>query len=150
MNNAKPWIFSVSHKNGLAADAERQNITAVSLALIQLSGADDPKALYSTLSWQQATHLGYYLIEHGSRISSFEQAQAVLQVELHTELNETPTHATTITAAHGIVFHGDTFLVTDFTRYGNWAETVCGDLHQVQLEMIDSNVSGTFAICLFY
>ena len=74
----------------------------------------------------------------------------VLQVELHTELNETPTHATTITAAHGIVFHGDTFLATDFTRYGTWAETVCGDLHQVRLEMIDSSAPGTFAICLFY
>ncbi|MCS8004258.1 hypothetical protein N0738_13220 [Pseudomonas aeruginosa] len=45
MNNAKPWIFSVSHNSGLAANAERQNIPTVSLALIQLSGADDPKAL---------------------------------------------------------------------------------------------------------
>lgn len=150
MNNAKPWIFSVSHNSELPANSEGQNIPAVSLALIQLGGVDEPKSLYSKLSWQQAAHLGHYLIEHGPLISSFEQAQAVLQVELHTELNETPTHATTITAAHGIVFHGDTFLATDFTRYGTWAETVCGDLHQVRLEMIDSNVSGTFAICLFY
>lgn len=150
MNNAKPWIFSVSHNSGLAADAERQNTPTVSLALIQLSGADDPKSLYSTLSWQQATHLGYYLIEHGSRISSFEQAKAVLLVELHTELNETSAYATIITAAHGIVFHGDILLAADFTRYGTWAETVYGDLHQVRLEMIDSSAPGTFAICLFY
>lgn len=150
MNNAKPWIFSVSHNSGLAADAERQTVPAVSLALIQLGGADERKSLYSTLSWQQAIHLGHYLIEHGPRIRSFEQAHAVLQVELHTELNETPAYATTITAAHGIVFHGDTFLATDFTRYGTWAETVCGDLNQVRLEMIDSSAPGTFVICLFY
>ena len=41
MNNAKPWIFSVSHNSGFTADAERQTIPAVSLALIQLGGVDD-------------------------------------------------------------------------------------------------------------
>lgn len=74
----------------------------------------------------------------------------MLQGELNTELNAAPAYATTITAANGIVFHGDTFLASDLTPYGTWAETVCGYLHQVRLEMIDSSVPGTFTICLFY
>ncbi|UFQ97313.1 hypothetical protein [Pseudomonas wenzhouensis] len=150
MNNAKPWIFNASYNNGIAARAEYQSVPAVSLALIQLGGAGGPKCLYTPLSWQQATHLGHYLIEHGPQINSFEQAQAALQVELDTELNTTPDFATTISAANGIVFHDDTFLAADFTPYGTWAETVCGDLHQVRLEMIDSRAPAPFAICLFY
>lgn len=146
MNNAKPWIFTVSYNNGTA----RQRALSVSLALIQLGGACDSKCLYTPLSWQQATHLGHFLIEHGPQISSFEQAQAALQDELNTELNNTSGFATNISAANGIVFHNDTFLAADFTPYGTWTETVCGDLHQVRLEMINSNASTTFAICLFY
>ena len=150
MNNAKPWIFTASHQSGTATNAERQSMTAASLALIQLGGVGAPKCLYTLLSWQQATHLGHYLIEHGPQISSFEQAHTQLQGELNTELNAVPDYATTITAANGIVFHDDTFLAADFTPYGIWAETVCGDLHQVRLEMIDSSAPVSFAIYLFY
>ena len=150
MNNAKPWIFTASNNNGIAARAERQSAPSVSLALIQLGGAGVSKCLYTPLSRHQATQLGRYLIEHGPRISSFEQAQAVLQAELNTELNAAPAYAAAITAANGIIFHDEGFLAEDFTAYGTWAETVCGDLHQVKLEMIDSNAPATFAICLFY
>ncbi|HBO8619092.1 TPA: hypothetical protein L5B43_003955 [Pseudomonas aeruginosa] len=150
MNNAKPWIFTASYNSGIATRAEHQSVPTVSLALIQLSGAGGPKCLYTTLSWQQATHLGHHLMEHVPQISSFEQAQAALQGELNTELNAAPAYAATISAANGIVFHDDTFLATDFTLYGIWAETAWGDLHQVRLEMIDSSAPAPFAICLFY
>ena len=150
MNNAKPWIFTTSHQSGTATNAERQSMTAVSLALIQLGGAGGYKCLYTPLSWHQATQLGHFLIEHGPQISSFEQAQAALQNELNTELYAAPAYAPTISAANGIVFHDDTFLAADFTPYGTWAETACGDLHQVRLEMIDSSAPVSFAICLFY
>lgn len=150
MNNAKPWIFNASYNNGIAARAEYQSVPAVSLALIQLGGAGGYKCLYTPLSWHQATQLGHFLIEHGPQISSFEQAQAALQNELNTELYAAPAYAPTISAANGIVFHDDTFLAANFTPYGTWAETVCGDLHQVRLEMINSNAPTTFAICLFY
>ncbi len=150
MNNAKPWIFTASYNSGIAARAECQSVPAVSLALIQLGGVGAPKCLYTPLSWQQATHLGHYLMEHGPQICSFEQAQETLQAELNTELDAVPDYATTISAANGIVFHDDAFLAADFTPYGTWAETACGDLHQVRLEMIDSSAPVSFAICLFY
>ncbi len=150
MNNAKPWIFTASYNNGIAAKAERQSVPSVSLALIQLGSAGSSKCLHTPLSWHQATQFGHYLIEHGPHISSLAQAQAVLQAELNTELNAAPAYAATITAANGIIFHGDAFLATDFTAYGTWAESVCGDLHQVRLEMIDSNAPATFAVFLFY
>lgn len=150
MNNVKPWIFAAPHNSGTATNAESQSAPAVSLSLIQLGGVHDHKCLYTPLSWQQATHLGHYLLEHGPQISSFEQALVMLRGELNTELNATPDYPITITAANGIVFHDDNFLVADFMPYGTWAETVCGDLHQVRLEMIDSGATANFAICLFY
>ncbi|GEM_PF-4826895 len=150
MNNTKPWIFTAFYNSEIAVKAARQSVPAVSLALIQLGGAGGSTCLYIPLSWQQATHLGHYLMEHGPQLSSFEQAQAALQGELDTELSAVPEYVVTITAANGIVFHDESFLATDFMPYGTWAETVCGNLHQVRLEMMDSSAPAPFAICLFY
>lgn len=106
--------------------------------------------MYGAVTWRQVTSLSRYLIEYGSGISTYKQAKTALQRELETSLSQTPNFVAAITAADGIVLHGQDFLVQDYTPYGTWVETNCGDLHQARLGMIDSGAQGTFAICLFY
>lgn len=150
MSNAKPWIFPAIPSNAHAADADIRNVKVLTMTLIQLDGAGGAQCLYGVITWQQATYLSRYLVEHGPSVSTYEQAKTALQRELDTRLSPAPQFAAAITAADGIVFHGQDFLVQDYTPYGTWVETICCDLHQAWLDMIDSSAQGTFAICLFY
>lgn len=150
MSNAKPWIFPAIPSNAHAANADICNVKALTVTLIQLDDAGGAQCLYGSITWQQATYLSRYLVEHGPSVSTYEQAQTALQHELDTRLSPAPQFAADITAADGIVFHGQDFLVQDYTPYGIWVETICGDLHQARLGMIHSGAQGTFAICLFY
>ena len=150
MNNAKPWVFPASPSNARAANADIGIVEALTVTLIRLDDAAGAQCLYGSITWQQATYLSRYLVEHGPNVSTYDQAKTTLQHELDTRLSPAPQFAADITAADGIVFHGQDFLVQDYTSYGIWVETICGDLHQARLGMIDSGAQGTFAICLFY
>ncbi|WP_339732247.1 hypothetical protein [uncultured Pseudomonas sp.] len=150
MNNAKPWVFPAIPSNAHAASADIRNVKALTVTLIRLDDAGGAQGLYGSISWQQATYLSRYLVEHGPSVSTYEQAKTSLQRELDTRLSPAPQFAADITTADGIVFHGQDFLVQDYTPYGTWVETICGDLHQARLGMIHSGAQGTFAICLFY
>lgn len=150
MNNAKPWIFHAIPSNAHAANADIGIVEALTVTLIRLDDAGGAQCLYGSITWQQATYLSRYLVEHGPSVSTYEQAKTALQRELDIRLSPAPQFAADITAADGIVFHGQDFLVQDYTSYGIWVETICGDLHQARLGMIDSGAQGTFGICLFY
>lgn len=150
MSNRKPWIFPATRSSAQVSNADSKSVQALTVTLIQLDDAGGAQCLYGTITWQQATSLSRYLIEYGSSISTYEQAKTALQRELDTRLSPAPQFAADITAADGIVFHGQDFLVQDYTPYGTWVETICGDLHQARLGMIDSGAQGTFGICLFY
>ena len=150
MNNAKPWIFPAIPSNAHAANADICNVKALTVTLIQLDDAGGAQCLYGSITWQQATYLSRYLVEHGPSVSTYEQAKTALQRELDIRLSPAPQLAADITAADGIVFHGQDFLVQDYAPYGTWVETICGDLHQARLGMNDSGAQGTLAICFFY
>lgn len=113
MSNAKPWVFHAIPSRAHAANADIRKVKALTVTLIRLDDAGGAQCLYGSISWQQATHLNRYLVEHGPSVSTYEQAKTTQQRELDTRLSPAPQFAADITAADGIVFHCQDFLVQD-------------------------------------
>lgn len=87
------------------------------------------------------------LLESASQLACADQAQRIC--EDHGAVF-TSALDRSFSAAEGIYFYGEDFLIEHYSATGHWIESRLGELDSVCLDFVETNTSQPFAVCVCY
>ncbi len=87
------------------------------------------------------------LLESASQLACADQAQRIC--EDHGAVF-TSVLDRSFSAAEGIYFYGEDFLIEHYSATGHWIESKLGELDSVCLDFVETSTSQPFAVCVCY
>ncbi|SFM85434.1 hypothetical protein [Halopseudomonas yangmingensis] len=87
------------------------------------------------------------LLESASQLACADQAQRIC--EDHGAVF-TSSLDRSFSAAEGIYFYGEDFLIEHYSATGHWIESRLGELDSVCLDFVETSTSQPFAVCVCY
>lgn len=87
------------------------------------------------------------LLESASQLACADQAQRIC--EDHGAVF-TSVLDRSFSAAEGIYFYGEDFLIEHYSATGHWIESKLGELDNVCLDFVETSTSQPFAVCVCY
>ena len=87
------------------------------------------------------------LLESASQLACADQAKRIC--EDHSAVF-TSALDRSFSAAEGIYFYGEDFLIEHYSATGHWIESRLGELDSVCLDFVEANTSQPFAVCVCY
>lgn len=87
------------------------------------------------------------LLESASQLACADQAQRIC--EYHGAVF-TGAVGRPFSAAEGIYFYGEDFLIEHYSATGHWIESKLGELDSVCLDFVETSTSQPFAVCVCY
>lgn len=85
------------------------------------------------------------LLESASQLTCAYQAQCICEDQ---GAVFTSALGRSFSAAEGIYFYGEDFLIDHYSAIGHWIESKLGELESVCLDFVQANVSRPFAVCV--
>lgn len=119
----------------------------VAIVVMQQVDAAIAASVSEEMSAGAAQSICKALLESATQLACADQAQRIC--EDHGAVF-TSALGRSFSAAEGIYFYGEDFLVEHYSAMGHWIESQLGELESACLDFVEASATRSFAVCVCY